>query len=148
MCFLRKNAVPWFRRLVTGHSPRMHGFDLGPVHARFVVGKLALGQVSFRILRCYPVSIIPSMFRTQLHLHATLIYQKEKRQKAGHLQTEQSSFGHVGELGTKLPSHLVFKCFISIYKRSFHDGQCAQEETLNSVGWRLPFQRHITNFLP
>ena len=38
-------AVPWLRRLVAGLSPRRPGFDPGPVHVRFVVDKVALGQV-------------------------------------------------------------------------------------------------------
>jgi hypothetical protein len=37
--------VPWLRRLVAGLSPRRPGFDPGSVHVRFVVDKVALGQV-------------------------------------------------------------------------------------------------------
>jgi hypothetical protein len=38
-------AVPSLRRLVAGLSPQRPGFDPGSVHVRFVVDKLALGQV-------------------------------------------------------------------------------------------------------
>jgi hypothetical protein len=52
-------AVPWLRQLVTGLSPRIHRFTLGSVHAGFVVDKVALGQVSLRVLRFSPASVIP-----------------------------------------------------------------------------------------
>jgi hypothetical protein len=38
-------AVPWFRRLVAGLSPRRPGFDPGSVRMGFVVDNVALGQV-------------------------------------------------------------------------------------------------------
>jgi hypothetical protein len=40
-----KKAMPWLRRLVTGLSPQRPGFDPGSVHVRFVVDKVAVGQV-------------------------------------------------------------------------------------------------------
>jgi hypothetical protein len=49
-------AVPWFRQLVTGLSPRRPEFDPGSVHVGFVVDKLALGQVFPRVLQ-FPLSI-------------------------------------------------------------------------------------------
>jgi hypothetical protein len=49
-------AVPWLRRLVAGLSPRRPGFDPGSVHVRFVVDKVALGQVFLRVVSC-PLSI-------------------------------------------------------------------------------------------
>jgi hypothetical protein len=45
-------AVPRLRRLVAG-------FDPGSVHVGFVVDKVALRQVSLRVLRFYPVNFIP-----------------------------------------------------------------------------------------
>jgi len=37
-------AVPWFVLLVAGFSSGTPAFDPFPVHVRFVMGKLALGQ--------------------------------------------------------------------------------------------------------
>ena len=51
--------MPWLRR-----------FDPVSVHVGFVVDKVALGQVFPRVLRFYPVNLIPPM------LHYT-----EKREK-------------------------------------------------------------------
>jgi hypothetical protein len=45
--------VPWLRRLVAGLSSRRSGFDTGSVHVRFVVDKVALGQV-FSNLSVFP----------------------------------------------------------------------------------------------
>jgi len=55
---IRYTRLPWLRRLVAGLSLRMSG----SVHVRFVVGRVALGQVFLRILRHSPVSIIPPWF--------------------------------------------------------------------------------------
>jgi len=66
-------------RLVAGFSRRRPGFDLGPVHVRFVVAKLALGQGFLRVLRCYPVSIIPPILRTHFHLQAALTRKTNRR---------------------------------------------------------------------
>jgi hypothetical protein len=63
-------AVPRFRRLVAGLSPRRPGFDPSSVHVGFVVGKVALEQVFPRVLRCSLVSFIPPV------LHYT---EKEKK---------------------------------------------------------------------
>jgi hypothetical protein len=52
-------AVPWLRRLVAGLLPRRPGFDPGSVHVRFVVEKVALGQVFPRVLRFSAVNFIP-----------------------------------------------------------------------------------------
>jgi hypothetical protein len=43
-------AVPWLRRLVAGLPLRRPGFDPGSVHVRFVVDKVALGQVFLRVV--------------------------------------------------------------------------------------------------
>jgi hypothetical protein len=52
-------AVPWRRRLVNGLSPRRPRLAPGSVHVRFVVDKVALGQVFLRVLRFSPANIIP-----------------------------------------------------------------------------------------
>jgi hypothetical protein len=51
--------VPWLRSLVTDLSPRRPGFAPGSIHVGFVVDKVALGEVSLRVLRFSPVNIIP-----------------------------------------------------------------------------------------
>jgi len=71
-------------RLVAGFSPRWLGFDLGPVHVRFVVAKLAPGQGFLRVLRCYPVSVILPMHHTHFYLQAALT-RKTKQPKPGNL---------------------------------------------------------------
>jgi len=49
--------------LFAGHSDRRLGYSLRPVHVRYVLEKVALGQVFVRALMFSPVTIIPS----QLH---------------------------------------------------------------------------------
>jgi hypothetical protein len=49
-------------------SPRRDGFDPRAVHVRYVVEKVALGQVFFRVLRLSPVNIIPAMLHTHVYL--------------------------------------------------------------------------------
>jgi hypothetical protein len=67
-CFLPYRAMTG----VVSHrlSPWRPGFDPGPVRARFMVDKMALGQVVLRVLRFSPV-IIPPIFYTH-HLNVTL----------------------------------------------------------------------------
>jgi hypothetical protein len=57
-------------RLVACISPRRPGFNLGSVHLRFVVDKVALGQVFPRVLRFSPVNVIPPV-----------LHYKEKRKR-------------------------------------------------------------------
>jgi hypothetical protein len=85
-------------RLVAGFSPRRPGFDLGPVHVMFVVAKLAMGQGFLRVLRCYPVSIIPPMLRTHFHLQAALT---RKTDEAWEPSKKQCSLGNRVSLGRK-----------------------------------------------
>jgi len=47
---------------------RRSGFDARSAYMRFVVDKVALGQVFFRVFRFYPLSIIPTNLHTHLHL--------------------------------------------------------------------------------
>jgi hypothetical protein len=55
-------AVLWLRPLVAGLSLCSSGFAPWSIHMGFVVGKVALGQVSPLVLRVFPVSIIPPSF--------------------------------------------------------------------------------------
>jgi hypothetical protein len=52
-------ALPWLRSLVADLSPRRPGFTPGSIIVGFVVDKVALGQVFLRVLRLFPVNIIP-----------------------------------------------------------------------------------------
>ena len=64
-CYFLK-VVPWPRRCDASLSQQRTGFDPRPVLVRFVVDKLALGQVVVRVLRFSPVSIVPSVLQTRL----------------------------------------------------------------------------------
>jgi hypothetical protein len=64
------SAVPWLRRLAAGLSPRRLWFDQGSVHVGFMVDKVALGQVSPRVLRFFP---------RQFHSTCAPLLQKTKK---------------------------------------------------------------------
>ena len=70
--FTVTEVVSWFRQLVAGLWLRRTVLDPRPVHERSVVDKVAVGQVYLRVLRFSPVSIIPPMLHTHLHLHVAL----------------------------------------------------------------------------
>jgi hypothetical protein len=53
---LRNAEKPWFMRLVAGLSPLRPGIDPMSVHVGFVVDRMAMGQVFFRLLNFSPVS--------------------------------------------------------------------------------------------
>jgi hypothetical protein len=57
---------PWLKRLIAGLSPRRPGFAPGSVRVRFVVDKVALGQVSLQVLR-FPLSI--SFHHCYVHIY-------------------------------------------------------------------------------
>jgi hypothetical protein len=67
-------VVPWLRRLVAGLSPRRPGFDPSPVHVGFMVDKVALGQVSPRVLRFSPVNLIPPVLHYKDNEKKTIIF--------------------------------------------------------------------------
>jgi hypothetical protein len=54
--------LPWFSRLFSILSAQWPGFDPKAVHARFVVVKVALGQISLPALRLSPAIIIQHFF--------------------------------------------------------------------------------------
>jgi len=57
-------------------------FGPWPVHVRFVVGKLALGQVIPSLLRYSPVGVFPPLLHTLLHIAVALTGMTEGRSKA------------------------------------------------------------------
>lgn len=57
-------------------SPPKPGLDHRPLHASFMVDKVALEQVVLQVLRFSPVSNIPPMPHTRLHLNTVLTKEK------------------------------------------------------------------------
>jgi hypothetical protein len=72
------DPVPWVGKLIAGLSPRGLGFYPRSVDVGFVADNVALGQVSLRVLRLSPVSIISPMFNTHLHLQVALTRMTEQ----------------------------------------------------------------------
>ena len=66
MKFLFQGVVHCFRRIVVGLSHQKPAFDPGPVHARFMADRV----VVLRVLRFPCVSVLCSVLRTRVHLHA------------------------------------------------------------------------------
>jgi hypothetical protein len=58
---------PWLRRLVASISPRSPGFAPRSIYVGFMVGKVALGQVFFRVLLFFPASSISQSFSTLIY---------------------------------------------------------------------------------
>jgi hypothetical protein len=98
--FLLEKALPWLRRLVAGLSPRRPGFDPRSVHMGFVVDKVALGLVFLPVLQFSPVSIIPPMLHTHLHLHIALI--RRRNGEVCEPTIKQCPLGNRGALARKV----------------------------------------------
>ena len=64
-------------RLVTGLSPRRRGFVPRLGEEEVLVDEVALGHVYIRVLRFYPVTVIPPKIQTH-HLHYTVSRQTYK----------------------------------------------------------------------
>jgi len=67
---LQPRARLW--SLISSISSRRPGFDPKPVNVGFVIDKVAVGQVSHKLLRFHFVSIIPPMFYARLFIHHRL----------------------------------------------------------------------------
>jgi hypothetical protein len=94
---LSHGTVLWIRQLVAGISSRRPDFDPRSVHVRFVVDKVALGQVFFRVLRFFPcVSFHQCSILTIYTL--LLLGQTGEAWKAS---KKQCSFGNRGPLDRK-----------------------------------------------
>jgi hypothetical protein len=59
-------VLPW--RLVADLSPRRPGFAPRSIHVGFIVDIVSLGQVFLRVIRVFPVSIIPPSLSSSYHL--------------------------------------------------------------------------------
>ena len=66
-------AVPCLRRSVASLSPRSLVFDYRSVHVEFMMDKVALAQSFLTVLLFPPVTIIPPMVHTGLHLNTTVL---------------------------------------------------------------------------
>ena len=64
-------TISWFRQ--------RPGFDPRPVHVRFVVDKVALGQAFLRVLRFIHVRIIPQLIHA--HLFNNTLIRKTRWQR-------------------------------------------------------------------
>jgi hypothetical protein len=71
--------VPWLRWLVANLLKRNPQLNPRSFHVRFVVDRVAMGQDFLRLLRFPPVSIIPSMIHTHLHLRVAFVRRTNKR---------------------------------------------------------------------
>jgi hypothetical protein len=60
-------------RLIAGLSLQRTRFDRTSEHITFVVDNLTLGKDLHRVLLLSPVSIIPPMLHTPLHLNTALV---------------------------------------------------------------------------
>lgn len=59
---------------LAGFEQRRAGFAPRAVHVGFVMNKVALGQVSFRVFRFQPVRIIPPLN----HIYTRIIWKLQK----------------------------------------------------------------------
>ena len=80
---------------MAGLVPWRPGFDHRPVRVGFVVNKVALGQVSVKVLRFSPVSVILPMLHIRFHLHVALT-RRTKGRILGTFKTN-SALSEIGE---------------------------------------------------
>jgi hypothetical protein len=93
--------VDWVQ-IFSGLSPRRPQFDPGPLYVRFVVDKVALGQIFLIVLRISPVSIISPVLHTHFHIHVALTSRTARRS----VKTMQKAM-----LFRKSESIFIEKCF-------------------------------------
>ena len=90
-------VVPWLRRLVAGLSQRRTAFDFRPMHVRFVVDKVAFGEVFLRVLR-------PSLSVSLHQCSIIIIYTFSRTRSLGTFQKAAPFFffERRGSLGRKV----------------------------------------------
>jgi len=64
-------AMPWIRQLAASLSLERHKLDTKPVHMRFVMDKVALGQVFLQVYG-FPLSV--SFHHCSIHLHLNITH--------------------------------------------------------------------------
>jgi hypothetical protein len=62
-------------------------FDPCPVNNGFMVDQVVVGQVSFRVIRVFPLSINPQMFQT--HPHVQSYFWLERQMNEAHRPTKK-----------------------------------------------------------
>ena len=83
------------------------------VSVRFELDKVAVGQVCHRILRLYPVNIIPPILCAYVHLHVA-VTRRKKRAKRGDFPKIISLSETFGRIEPSL-----FSCFQMLIVLSF-----------------------------
>ena len=80
------HVIPWravAEAVFAGLSQRRLGFDPGSVHVMCVCVcvrvRVELGQVFLGVIRFSPVSMIPPMLRTHVHVHVVLTRRTDGR---------------------------------------------------------------------
>jgi hypothetical protein len=68
-----KSAVPWPRYLVADLSLRRPVLYPVSFHVRFLVDKVAMGQVFLQVPWFFPVTVIPSVLHSHIHPPAALL---------------------------------------------------------------------------
>ena len=94
-----------------GFSSQWLLFDLGPVHVRFVVYKVALVLVFLQVLQPSPIGMLPTVLHTHLHINPTLI-----------IRTSGNSVGDFARISTTFRRNSTY-ALVSSFK------------VLNSVSW-------------
>jgi hypothetical protein len=133
-------AVPWLWQLIASLSPQVPGFDPRLVRLRFMVGLVTLGQVILRLLRFFPVSVIPHIIHTHIHLHVALT----RRTIGRILGTFQKPYSYeIGEHWTRTYFH-----FLSLTRCcSEHKNRGGETWELEEIGERW-IEKNYWLFLP
>ena len=74
-----KHIVSWHRPSASGFGPRRTGFNVKSVNVRFMTDEVTTRQVLLRMLHFSPVSIIPPLLHSHLHLHVALTKGSKER---------------------------------------------------------------------
>jgi hypothetical protein len=53
-------------------------YDAESIHVLFLLVRMAMGQVSLRVLRVSPISVIPPLLPTHIHPHAAITRKTER----------------------------------------------------------------------
>jgi hypothetical protein len=82
------SILPYFMLLFASLSLPNARFDVGVVHVGLVVDKVAPGQFFLRVLRVFPVRIIPWLLYIHLHLLLLLFTKRTDGRSQGTLTTQ------------------------------------------------------------
>jgi len=93
--------MPWLNRLAAGNSPLSPCFDRRSDRVGFMVDEFVVGHEVLRITSLSPVSVIPSMLHTPVHLHVALT--KHKLREPRNLPKNNGFFRNRGALDRYVP---------------------------------------------